>query len=179
MGGIELKGIPELVKRLKSTEAAVEAAAKSAVYGQAVALAELANRKGMVPVESGRLRASLYVTEPERVGDGVLVELGYGAEYAAKVHERPGGPKWLERAVQIHSRALQVRLAETISRALRSGAVVAPRMTGIPTRPPPEGKVGKYQRKRGFTRDQARAIGRLKRSGALKLVRRWKRKRRK
>lgn len=181
---IEVKGIEELAKRLRVATEAAEAAAKSAVYGQAVALAELANRKGMVPVQSGRLRASLYITAPQRVGNGVVVEMGYGASYAPVVHERSarpgmGSPRWLEKAANIHARALQVRLRESIMAALRSGVAVAPSVTGIPTRPPPEAPVGAYQRKRGFTRDQARAISRLRRSGAIRLVRRWKKRRRK
>ena len=182
--GIEIKGIEEIARRLRLAERTVEEAAKSAVYGQAVALAELANRKGMVPVQSGRLRASLYITTPQRIGNGVAVELGYGAEYAPAVHERSarpgqGQPRWLERAANIHARALQVRLRDSLAAALRTGVVVAPLTTGIPTRPPPAGPVGAYQRKRGFTKDTARAISRLRRSGALKLVRRWKKRRRK
>lgn len=187
--GIEIKGLAELAAKFKITETKMVEAAGSAVYGQAVALAELANRKGMVPVRTGNLRASLYITPPRQAGNGMLVELGYGAPYAAAVHERQfstisqgghmraGGatPKWLEKAIGIHARALQVRLQESLTAAL-AGKVVTSTATGIPTSPPPDGAVGTFQRKRGFTRDQSRAINRLKKSGAVKLVRRWKRR---
>lgn len=46
--------------------------------------------QGLAPVKTGALRGSGYVAEPERVGDTVRVEMGFGgpaAPYALIVHE--------------------------------------------------------------------------------------------
>lgn len=46
--------------------------------------------QGLTPVKTGALRGSGYVAEPERVGDTVRVEMGFGgpaAPYALIVHE--------------------------------------------------------------------------------------------
>lgn len=58
------------------------------LYAEATGIVEQA--KGLVPVDTGTLRSSGYVSEPERIGDKVRVEMGFGgaaAPYAVIVHE--------------------------------------------------------------------------------------------
>jgi hypothetical protein len=193
MGGVsmELQGTEEIAKALGVAHARVVEAAKAAVYGQGLALIELANRKGMVPVETGALRSSAYVTEPEIRSGNLVIEIGYGVEYADERHElevrtvskggfaraRNGVSKWLEKAVNIHARALPMRLSESLRDGIIRGTTLAMlTAAGVPTKPPDlSAGVGKYQRKYGFTKSQAKALRGLKRAGHFKAVRRWRR----
>lgn len=62
--------------------------------------------KERVPVDTGRLMNTGYVSPPVQEGNLITVVLGYGTDYALQVHEdmdprthwtRPGsGPKYLE-----------------------------------------------------------------------------------
>jgi hypothetical protein len=66
----------------------------------------MAVSKERVPVDTGRLMSTGYVTLPEQQGNSIIVTLGYATDYALQVHEdmdprthwtRPGsGPKYLE-----------------------------------------------------------------------------------
>lgn len=49
----------------------------------------MASSQGLVPVDTGALRSSGYVKEPEREGDQVVVTLGYGGP-AAKINPKSG-----------------------------------------------------------------------------------------
>lgn len=67
-----------------------EAAAKSLgtqLYREGQGI--LASSMGLVPVDTGALRSSGYVTEPEREGDHIVVEIGYGGP-AAKINPKSG-----------------------------------------------------------------------------------------
>lgn len=192
--GIQQSEIDKLARELGVTAERIAEAAKVAIYGQAIALAELINRKGMCPVDTGRLRASLYVTLPGRNGDRVECQVGYGASYAADVHERKiatvsqGGYKrardgtsgWMRKAVNIHARALGIRIRESMRSAVANGLrVESLQAAGIPTSPQDVGEMTKYQRRRGFTREQARALRGLKKNQGVRFVRRWSRPKKK
>lgn len=98
-------------------------------------LAMAASKTVYVPVETGNLRATGQVDEPEVSGSTVTVELGYGntaVDYAVIVHEDPtkrhgeaiGKPagqqyKFLEKAVLERVEGMEQRLADNVSRALR------------------------------------------------------------
>ncbi len=72
-----------------------------------------------VPVDSGVLRASGYVTEMVPHPDGYVIEMGFGgaaAKYAFVVHERPkhvgqGKNKYLYRAVTERVSTMQPEIA--------------------------------------------------------------------
>lgn len=184
---VEVKGLDEFAAKLGVALDRVELAAATAVYGQCIALAELANRKGEVPVRTGMLMNSLYVTKARRIDNGFICELGYAANYSAKVHESTnatysGNRKWLYRAMNIHANALQVRLAESLRGALRSGVVLNPTETGIPATAAEalsraNSGISKYQRKYGFNQGAIKALRMAKKAGALKLVKRFKQRR--
>lgn len=166
---VEIKGLDELLKKLTvAADGLVEAAAAS-VYSQGLALIDVANRSGMVPVASGRLRDSAYVTLPELEGGEVAVEIGYGAPYAEEVHERNvarggrrGTPHWLLRAMGIAANAMQMRMQESLIRYLITGTKVGElRAAGMPTSP------GSSVSSRAVSRN----IGRLRREGKIQLVR--------
>lgn len=58
-----------------------------ALYAEAQRI--LAESQPLVPVETGALRSSGYVAPPERNGDAITVELGYGG-VAAMVNPKTG-----------------------------------------------------------------------------------------
>lgn len=90
----------------------------------------MAASKEVVPVDSGTLMSTGYVTPSEQQGDEILVTLGYGgpaAPYAGIVHEnldphvrwtRPGsGPKYLENPLKERQDGLPDRMAEAFKEA--------------------------------------------------------------
>lgn len=197
MGSNHLEGARQVAAAIGHSEQRITEAVRCAVYGQGLALAELINRKTWVPVRTGALRGSLYVTRPITRSSGEVVsEIGYSAPYADEVHQRPSDAPssaapgtrvkqyrksgWITRAVAVHARALYVRLSESFARALRSGQTMDALLgAGIPTSPPPfvEPIAGSSRRlpRYGFSRDQRAALRRLKKSGAISLVRRFRR----
>lgn len=79
------RGVAELLVSL-GDHAVVDLGAELYQEGQGI----ITQAQGLVPVEYGTLRASGYVAEPERIGDKVRVEMGFGgaaAPYAVIVHE--------------------------------------------------------------------------------------------
>lgn len=103
----------------------------------------LAASQPLVPVDTGALRSSGYVTPPQREGDTVTVFVGYGGPaakinpktgestdgYAIYVHENleahhpVGSAKFLEIPFNEATRELDARLAEGIRSDMKSGAV--------------------------------------------------------
>lgn len=57
-----------------------------AVYKEASRI--IAKSALLTPVDTGRLRASAFVSSPQRKGGDLTVTMGYGTDYAAAVHER-------------------------------------------------------------------------------------------
>lgn len=80
---LKLEGIEDVRKALKHENKKIREAMRAAVYQEGVSI--MGQSVVQVPVETGRLRATHYVTLPNR--DGV-VEIGYGTVYALPVHER-------------------------------------------------------------------------------------------
>lgn len=184
-------GLDQVLKKLGMAGRAYENAAEAAIYGQWVALFELVNRKMMVPVHTGALKASNYVSDPVRSGGKITVEAGYGQPYAAEVHERQsqqghgrgryGYYKWLQRGVDIHKASLPIRLAEATMKAYTSGIDYRSLRGVFPSSPRKfdlSTKAGqrefKYAAKYGMTREQRKLLRGAAKAGGVKLVRRWK-----
>lgn len=95
-------------------------AAVRALYQEAEAI--MTASKGIVPVDTGALRASGHVELPEtHAGVGVSVTLGYGTSYAVYVHEDvmlhhkpPTQAKFLERPMLEAAAGLEERLATAL-----------------------------------------------------------------
>ncbi len=58
----------------------------ASLYGEGLALLSESLRE--VPVATGRLRNTGYVNPPRTGGRGLVVEVGYGTDYAVPVHEK-------------------------------------------------------------------------------------------
>ena len=110
---VKVEGMDELNRALAELAPEVTEEVEAGLYAGGLVIQAEAQRN--TPVEFGNLRGSAYTQRPP-IGGGV--EVGYSAEYATYVHENmeqtlageprpsglgtywnPGGPKFLERAV--------------------------------------------------------------------------------
>jgi len=78
----------EVMDSLKKVKGRIDLAAGGALM--AVGFDIMGESIKKTPVEFGQLRQSNYVTQPNKVGGGWVVEMGYGVKYAPTVHESPG-----------------------------------------------------------------------------------------
>lgn len=92
-----------------------------ALYREAEAM--MAESKREVPVDTGALRDSGHVRQPEEIGSEIVVELGYGGPgipYALVQHEKPfrhtvGKWKYLSDPVRRRAADLDQRLAAELA----------------------------------------------------------------
>lgn len=142
-----IKGKEQIQAAIDKATARYRKAVEAAVYQEGLDL--IATSVRMVPVDTGRLRASHYVAPPERG----LVEVGYGADYAVPVHERTevrhvtGEAKFLEKAVDRHRRGYTSRIAERSRDNYASGITPAKVRRSAPEQPHVTGRsMGKARR---------------------------------
>jgi hypothetical protein len=84
----KLEGAAEAVNNLAALVRDLDSATPVALYQEAQDI--MRESKRQVPVDTGRLRATGYVTPPQKDEQGRdYVELGYGTDYALYVHEIP------------------------------------------------------------------------------------------
>lgn len=74
----------EVLEGAGATDGVLRAAGRG-LYTGGEAIMAVSKRR--TPVDTGRLRASAWVSLPERHGNRVRVNLNYGTEYAIFVHE--------------------------------------------------------------------------------------------
>lgn len=122
----------------------IAAATARALYAEGNSI--INDSEPLVPVETGTLKASKRVMEPEYKGDHIVVRAGYGyggeyedvaqttdpggPGYAVYVHERldvhhdpPTSAKFLERPALEHKKTFPGRIAVEIRTVLRSRKV--------------------------------------------------------
>lgn len=125
LSGMKMTGDRQVRARLRR----IGQTAPQAVVMGIMALGEriAADAVKRTPVDSGRLRASVYVAPPQKIARGT-VEVGFGTTYAPSVHERTearhttGEAKFLERAVlSLTGQGLRI-VADTAERFVESGA---------------------------------------------------------
>ena len=83
--GAIVHGLSDMLERVKKSDKDVKGAVAAAIYQEGLAIE--AESVHLVPVDTGRLRASHYVAPPEDI-ENPTCEAGYGTDYAAYVHER-------------------------------------------------------------------------------------------
>lgn len=186
-------GLRDVARNIEKAHTNLAESAKVTVYAQAIALDQLINRNSMVPVDTGQLRASHYVTLPVVTDAGITSEIGYGAEYADEVHERGNGkgfkgkasadkgkkwrsgtPQWMKRGVHLWRLSLPKRMRDQLNSAMIKGTTVESISTVVPTAPV-KGDVGRYQRSFGYTKEQHEALRAMGRNKTILLVGRKKR----
>lgn len=121
--------------------------AKKAPYAVAGAILEHAENimdaaVDLAPIDTGELRRSAYIAPPEQVGGQWVIDMGFGAEHAMRVHEqtertyRTGEAKFLEKAIMKHGRSGVAKLAKAAMRRLVGPGVKIPTVRGrYPARP--------------------------------------------
>ena len=134
-----LKGKESVIRNLLSLTARMKGAAAAALYQEGLAVD--ADSVKRTPVDTGRLRATHYVTPPVQRGDDVIVEVGNGTEYAVYVHERTelrhttGEAKFLQNALNARSSGFKERLAKRTRLNLKRGVVIPTLDPAVPTEP--------------------------------------------
>lgn len=128
----EMKGWERLLSNILRSEHRVVGAAMRALKEEADAIME--ESRNQVPVDTGTLKESAYVEEPQVAGNEIVVNFGYGgpndkvnpksgkpaSEYAIYVHERTdlkhptGKAKFLEDPLNNALRGMDERIGRKI-----------------------------------------------------------------
>lgn len=117
----DLKGTAEVQAKIVEALRSMSGNAEAALYQEAER--EMTEAKQRTPVDTGTLRDSGHVQQPERDSDGVSVTMGFGGaaeEYAIIVHENlealhpVGQAKFLESVLQESAPHLLERIANRI-----------------------------------------------------------------
>ena len=135
-----LTGYYEALGKAQTVHDFVKAMAAAALYSEGQRI--LAASKALVPVDTGALLASAYITPPVLWSSGASVELGYAHDSAVSVHFNPRsgktggvgpGPRWenyrtwagtgqwmfLQEPASVMSQTSEKRMAEEMSQRLR------------------------------------------------------------
>jgi len=135
--GLIIKGVSEVLKELEKQSERCEGALGAALYQEGLALDSSAVMQ--MPVDTGRMRATHYVTPPEMTRDGPVVEVGCGTDYAIYVHEREeihhdvGGSKFYEIPLNEIREGYAERIKDRASENLAKGVTMVP--IQAPTKP--------------------------------------------
>lgn len=121
----KIEGVDDVARNIRKLAAEYPAAVGASLFeeGQAIQAAS----QQLVPVDTGRLRASAYTNPPREGSDGPEVTVGYGTTYALPVHERveayhaTGQAKFLEAAFNANMRGFLSRLSERIKYHVERG----------------------------------------------------------
>lgn len=118
MPNVSMSGVREWTARLRDLKEKFPDRVKAALYHEANI--EMTESKRRVPVDTGSLRASGYVAQPERDGNKLSVELGYNKDYAVYVHENlealhpHGEAKFLESVLTESAGSMAQRIATRV-----------------------------------------------------------------
>ncbi len=122
---VEIKGAKQLQEALAKLGDRMMAEAGKALYAEAELI--MTESKEQCPVDTGALRGTGHVEDPQASGGQVTVQMGYGgpaAPYAVYVHERldvrhrVGKAKFLEDPVKAAAPKLPARLTRRLKRVI-------------------------------------------------------------
>lgn len=122
---MKIKGAAEVMRELEKLAKKYPKATAAALYEEGLAI-ESESAK-LVPVDTGRLRATHYTAPPRDDGNKIKVEVGYGTDYALYVHERMkarhkvGQAKYLEVPFKASRRGYAGRVASRIKKHVERG----------------------------------------------------------
>lgn len=113
-----MRGADQMIAKIRKIADKFPDRVGAALYREAQI--EMTEAKRRTPVDTGRLRASGQVGEPERSGRRLSVELSFGTDYAVYVHEnleafhKVGQAKFLESVLNESAPYLGARLAARV-----------------------------------------------------------------
>lgn len=122
----------DLEKTLEQMEKDLQDNAGAAIYKLGLQI-EGDAREHHVPVDTGFLRGSLYVSHPKKRSKGVYVLFGSGARYAAAVHELH--TPFLLNAIKANQSEAGKIFKEFMDKAIAEGQVIKPEDTETPSTP--------------------------------------------
>lgn len=128
--GNVIKGLAELAKAIDEQTKLHEGALGAALYQEGIELD--AKAVAQMPVDTGRMRATHYVTRPQKDADGSVIETGVGTDYAVYVHEREeiphevGSAKFYETALNEIRGGYAERIKERTKENLARGVTMVP-----------------------------------------------------
>lgn len=126
----KMKGIDKVLNNLNRAIRKIEDQSTAGMIEAVAIIAwEIKNVEPKVPRKTGNLIGSWFVNPPIKTSEGLYIEFGHGALYAAEVHERVGadihwttkgtGAQWLQKALdRNHDEILQV-IAENAGDGLK------------------------------------------------------------
>lgn len=122
---MKVKGTAKVQRELEKLAKKYPGATAAALYEEGLAI-DAASAK-LVPVDTGRLRATHYTAPPRDEGKQIKVEIGYGTEYGLKVHEdmrarhTTGQAKFLEVPFKASKRGYASRVSDRIKKHVEKG----------------------------------------------------------
>lgn len=122
---MKVEGDAKVRDELKRLSVAVPAAFGAALYTEGVGLYGDARKR--VPVDTGYLRDSAYVTRPNLKSQNMVVEVGFGAEHATLQHQNEayrhpkGEAKYLQKAMDAFGPGFLQRLGTGTARNVQAG----------------------------------------------------------
>lgn len=135
--GFKITGTRQVQKRLEDAMRRAPAGVSAGLLKIAEAVMDEAVAR--VPVQTGALRDSAYISTPVARAGQVGVELGFGTDHAVSNHEATdrapvtGEPKFLEKAIILQARGSLYKIAKEAERVVAGKA--AKLTTKYPTRP--------------------------------------------
>lgn len=122
---VNVRGVERTLQKLMRKGKAFKKAMAAALYTEALALD--AEMVPLIPVATGRLRGSHYVTKPRGPIDNPRVEVGVGTNYGIYVHENleaqhpVGQAKFLEQPYKARRSGYVKRVANATENYARMG----------------------------------------------------------
>jgi hypothetical protein len=156
---IKLRGTKEVLAELRRIEQQLPGVLAATLYQEGLAIDALSTSR--MPVDTGRMRATHYVTQPLRDGESRVVEVGCATDYAVYVHERTdaqhptGQAKFLQSAFEERASGFIERLAKRAFENLKKGVRFRGFMSGAPSAPHDPGEA-KPERKKKPKRKKVR-----------------------
>lgn len=124
------KGLKDLEKEIMKMENGLLDHAGASIYKLGLHIVG-DSAEHYVPVDTGFLRWSFYVSNPKTRGRGVYVNVGAGARYAAAVHEL--NTPYMTNALKRNAPKAKEIFKTFMDESVEKGHVIRPQKSEIPT----------------------------------------------
>ena len=152
--------LTRVLKELDKADRNTRDAMRSAVYLEFVQM--MRESLAEVPVDTGRLRSTAYVTMPSYISENISIEAGYATNYAVYVHENenafhnpPTKAKFLIDPFERMQKGMAQRIAQR-TKQLREKGVSQMRAPLFATSPQPRGDSQRVRVKTTFKKSSGK-----------------------